>query len=168
MEQPVKITPSKLADYLEVMSKSVFQTGISWKVVEAKWEGFRQALDHFNPETLARLTPEDVDRLAQDSRIIRNRRKIEATIANAATMLDLDREFKGFGNYLKSHASYDELSHDLVKRFRFLGGMGAYHFLWVIGEPVPPYEEWRAAQASESSPRRGVGSALPHASERHN
>src|SRR5439155_1493642 len=81
--------------------------GISGRVVEAKWPGTREALHGFDPERLADLTPDDVDRLAEDSRLIRNRRKIEATVANAQTMLDLDREYKGFKRYLGSFADYD-------------------------------------------------------------
>jgi 3-methyladenine DNA glycosylase Tag len=48
-DEPKKIKPQSLADYLEVMSKSVFQTGISWKVVEAKWPGTREAFHGFDP-----------------------------------------------------------------------------------------------------------------------
>ena len=77
------------------MTRAVFQSGISWRVVEAKWPGTREALRNFDPEQLADLSPEDIDRLAEDSRLIRNRRKIEATVDNAQTMLELDREYHG-------------------------------------------------------------------------
>jgi 3-methyladenine DNA glycosylase Tag len=43
MEGPNNIKPQSLSDYLKVMSKAVFQTGISWKVIEAKWTGIRDA-----------------------------------------------------------------------------------------------------------------------------
>jgi 3-methyladenine DNA glycosylase Tag len=43
MHGPEKIRPQRLADYLEIMSKSVFQTGISWQVVDSKWPGIRKA-----------------------------------------------------------------------------------------------------------------------------
>jgi 3-methyladenine DNA glycosylase Tag len=158
MEGPEKIAPKKLADYLEVLTKAVFQSGISWRVVEAKWPGTREALYKFEPKRLADLTPDDVDRLAEDTRLIRNRRKIEATVANAQTILDLDREYKGFKRYLGSFADYDSVAADLVKRFKFLGATGAYYFLHVVGEKVPPHEEWMAAHqpaASGASRRRG-------------
>jgi len=154
MQGPERISPSKLADYLDVLTKAVFQSGISWRVVEAKWPGTRAALYDFDPERLADLTPDDVDRLAQDQRLVRNRRKIEATIANAQTMLDLDREFKGFKRYLRSFGDFAAVSADLVKRFKFLGGTGAYYFLHVVGEPVPPHEEWMAAHQSTRSTSR--------------
>jgi 3-methyladenine DNA glycosylase Tag len=92
---PRKIKPKSLADYFEVMTKAVFQSGISWRVVEAKWDGFRKALKGFDPGKVANFTPRDVDRLAEDTGIIRNRRKIEATVENAETMVALDREHGG-------------------------------------------------------------------------
>ena len=128
-----------------MLTRAVFQSGISWHVVEAKWPGTRQALGEFDPERLADLTPDDVERLAQDKRLIRNRRKIEATIANAQTMLDLDREYTGFKRYLSSFNDFDAVSADLIKRFKFLGATGAYYFLHVVGERVPSHEEWIAA-----------------------
>src|SRR6266540_4583767 len=82
MQAPERVSPKNLADYLDVLTRAVFQSGISWRVIEAKWPGTRQALEDFDPERLADLTPDDVDRLVQDQRLIRNRRKIEATIAN--------------------------------------------------------------------------------------
>ena len=155
MQAPEQIVPKKLADYLDVLTRAVFQSGISWRVVEAKWPGTREALHGFDPERLADLTPDDVDRLAEDSRLIRNRRKIEATVANAQTMLDLDREYKGFKRYLGTFGDYDAVAADLIKRFKFLGGTGAYYFLHVVGEKVPPHEEWMAAhQPAAPGPRR--------------
>ena len=141
-EAPPRIEPTKLADYLDIMSKTVFQSGMSWRVIEAKWPGTQAALNGFDPEALAQLTPEDIERLATDTRLIRNRRKIEATVHNAQTMLALDREHGSFRNYLRSHANFDALLTDLRKRFKFVGDMGGYYFLWVVSEPVPDYEEF--------------------------
>ena len=144
VQEPTKITPKSLADYLDVMSKAIFQSGMSWRVVEAKWEGTREAFAGFDPEHLADLSPEEIDELANDTRLIRNRRKIEATSQNAATMLELDREHGSFRKYLRSFPTYDELQTDLVRRFKFLGNTGAYYFLYVVKETVPPWEEWTA------------------------
>src|SRR5216684_3350569 len=141
MEGPPQITPTGLADYLDVLSKAVFQSGMSWRVVEAKWAGTRDAFYGFDPVRLIDLTPDEVDRLALDTRLIRNRRKIEATIQNAQTLLDLDQQHKGFKRYLESFANYDALSADLIKRFKFLGKTGTYFFLYMVGEPVPSHAE---------------------------
>jgi 3-methyladenine DNA glycosylase Tag len=145
VEGPTQIKPKGLADYLDVLSKAVFQSGITWRVVDAKWEGTREAFRGFDPQKVANLTPKQIDALAEDTRLIRNRRKIEATVENAETMLALDDEFGGFKKYLRSHGDFEALSADLVKRFKFLGDMGSYYFLHVVGEPVPPHEQWMKA-----------------------
>lgn len=145
MEAPTQIKPTKLADYLEVMTKAVFQSGMSWQVVESKWEGFREAFAGFDPEKIAAFDGDDIERLAADTRIIRNRRKIEATVTNAETMLRLDREQGGLAAYLRFRDRFDDTVADLRAEFRFLGDTGAYYFLYVVGEPVPTHEEWMAA-----------------------
>ena len=48
MEAPDRITPQTPGDYLEIMSKAVFQSGISWKVVGAKWPGIKEAFQGFD------------------------------------------------------------------------------------------------------------------------
>src|SRR5919204_2196827 len=124
MEGPQQIRPKSDADYLEVMTKAAFQSGISWKVIEAKWAGFREAFRGFDPEWVAALTPRDVDRLAQDTRIVRNRRKIEGTVHNAETMVELSREHGSFRCYLRSHGDFEDTVADLKRRFKFLRDLG--------------------------------------------
>ena len=139
---PHKITPKSLNDYLEAMTKPVFQAGISWKVVEAKWAGIREALYGFDVKRIARMGPPDVDKLAQDTRVIRNRRKLEAIVGNAQRMIDLDKEHGSFKKYLRSHGDFGTTVKALRKDFKFLGDMGCYHFLYVVGEEVPAHEAW--------------------------
>ena len=148
MQAPKQIEPSKLADYLEVLTKAVFQSGMSWRVIEAKWDGFREAFADFDPATIAAFSSDDIDRLAEDTRIIRNRRKIEATVTNAETMLALDDEPGGFTGWLRSHGGFDATVAALRGEFRFLGDTGSYFFLYVVGETVPPHEEWMRAHPS--------------------
>jgi 3-methyladenine DNA glycosylase Tag len=145
-QAPTKIKPKSVGDYFEVMTKAVFQSGMSWNVIEAKWDGFREAFQGFDPSVVARFTPDDVDRLLQDTRIVRNRRKVEATVDNALELEALDREHDGFRKYLRSHGSFDETVADLKRHFRFLGDTGAYYFLHVVGEKVPSHEEWMASR----------------------
>ena len=143
---PKQIKPKQLGDYFEVMTKAVFQSGISWKVIEAKWDGFREAFEGFDPDKVARFTPDDVDRLTEDTGIVRNRKKIEATVDNALELVALEKEHKGFRNYLRSHGSFEETVADLKRHFRFLGETGSYFFLYVVGEKVPPHDEWMASR----------------------
>jgi hypothetical protein len=143
---PPQIEPKVLGDYLEVMSKAVFQTGISWKVVDNKWPGIREAFHGFDAQAVAQLTPDDLDALSSDPRVIRNRRKLEAIVGNAARMIELEREHGSFRDYLRSHGDFEMTVADLRKQFKFLGDTGSYVFLYIVGEPVPPHEEWMASR----------------------
>lgn len=66
-----------------------FQAGLSWRTVLEKRPAFREVFHDFDPERVAQMTQEDVERLMHDVRIIRNRRKIEATLHNAHQTLAL-------------------------------------------------------------------------------
>ncbi len=150
MQAPRKVDPKTLADYFQVLTKAVFQSGISWRVVEAKWDGLREALADLDPQRVAALGPPDIDRLMEDSRVIRNRHKLEATVDNATEMLALAEEYGDFKRYLRSHRGFDETAADLKRRFRFVGDFGAYYFLLVVGEDVPSHEEWQARRGREA------------------
>jgi DNA-3-methyladenine glycosylase I len=143
VEAPKKIRPKSLADYLEVLTQAVFQSGMSWQVVKSKWPGFRTAFFEFDPRKVADLTPKQIDRITQDPGVIRNTKKILATVDNADTLLSLDREYGSFKKYLRSHGGFEETAADLKRQFSFIGDFGAYYFLYVVGEKVPPHDEWR-------------------------
>jgi 3-methyladenine DNA glycosylase Tag len=143
MEPPKQITPTKLGDYLEVLTKAVFESGMSWRVVESKWPGFQAAFHGFDPSRIAALSPDEVDALTSDTRIIRNRRKIEATVHNAQAMLALEAEHGSLKRYLDSLGDFPEAVKDLQKQFKHVGGFGAYYFLYVVGQPVPAHHEFR-------------------------
>jgi DNA-3-methyladenine glycosylase I len=74
---------------LERITLEAFQSGLSWLTILRKREGFRQAFARFDPETIAGFGEADVQRLMADAGIVRNRRKIEATITNARALLAL-------------------------------------------------------------------------------
>jgi 3-methyladenine DNA glycosylase Tag len=61
-------------------------------------------------------------------------------------MLELDKEYGGFRKYLRSFSSYEDLVKDLKKQFRYMGDSGIYAFLYIVGEKVPPWEEWNASR----------------------
>ncbi|MDQ2625754.1 MAG: DNA-3-methyladenine glycosylase I [Actinomycetota bacterium] len=73
----------------ERISLEAFQSGLSWLVILRKRENFRRAFADFDVETVARYTDADVARLMTDAGIVRNRAKIEATIANARATIAL-------------------------------------------------------------------------------
>lgn len=83
--------------------------------------------------------------LTQDANVIRNRRKLEVVVSNAQRLLELDSEFSGFQKYLRSHDDFPALVKDLRKQSEFPGEMGCYYYLYILGEKVPPQEEWQAS-----------------------
>ena len=141
---PEQIQPTSLDDYLEVMSKAVFQSGMSWKVVEAKWDSTREAFDDFDVVKVAAFNEKDLDDLSNDTRVIRNYRKLAAIVSNAQKMIDLDEEYGTFQKYLRSQDDFDATLTMVRKDFKFMGPTGIYFFLWVVGEKVPPHEEFEA------------------------
>lgn len=146
--------PAGPAGYFESLARAVLQSGISWRVVEAKWDGIREALLGFDPAKVAAMTPADVDRLASDQRMIRNRAKIEALVYDARELVELDRQHGGFDHYLASLGGYDSAAAELRRRFRFLGETTVYFFLWGAGYPVPSHEEWTTPRGGTRGPRQ--------------
>ena len=73
----------------ERVSLEAFQSGLSWITILRKRDAFRAAFAGFEPDAVARFGADDVERLLGDAGIVRNRAKIEATIANARATVDL-------------------------------------------------------------------------------
>lgn len=142
MAIPQRIRPTKLADYLAIMTRAVFQAGLSWALIESKWDDFERAFHGFDPARIAHLSEAEISWLAEESSIVRSRRKIVGTVENAKTMLALEREYGGFAKYLRSFPDYESLRADIRRRFQYVGDLSVYYFLFRVGEPVPPYEEW--------------------------
>jgi 3-methyladenine DNA glycosylase Tag len=134
--------PRDLSGYLDALARVMFQAGISWRVVEAKWPGIRQAFSDFDPERVARLSDASINRMMGDSRVIRNRKKLDAVRANAREMLKLNAEHRGFKRYLDSLGDFEASKKELRKHFAFLGDTGTWMFLWMVGRKVPPHEGW--------------------------
>jgi DNA-3-methyladenine glycosylase I len=130
----------------ERVSLEGFQSGLSWLTILRKRPAFRSAFADFDPEVVATFGPDDVERLLQDAGIVRNRQKIEATIANAHAILGLRAHHTSFEALVLSHrpperahapASFAEVpgktpeSAVLAKElraagFRFIGPTTAY------------------------------------------
>ena len=89
----------KLFEFLVLESA---QAGLSWITILRKREGYRKAFCDFDPERVARMTGEDVERLMRFDGIVKNRLKIEATITNARLFLAVREEFGSFYDYTLS------------------------------------------------------------------
>ena len=127
------VRPSNDDEYFEELTKSVFQGGLSWQVIESKWPGFRRAFSNFDVKAVSDYLPDDVDRLMSDPEIVRNLLKIEATIENAAELLLVQIDYGSFGEYLESFASTDDAVEDIARRFRQIGPKAAAAFVERVG-----------------------------------
>lgn len=88
---------NKLFEFLVLES---FQAGLSWLTVLRKRENFREVFGNFDPSFVASLTDQDVERIIQNGGIIRNRSKINASIANARCFIGVQLEHGSFSNFI--------------------------------------------------------------------
>ena len=130
-----------------------FQAGLSWLTILRKRENFRTAFKGFDPQVVAKFTSRDVERLMKNEGIVRNRMKIEATIANAKATLKVQRELgsldaliwsfapkkpakmpKQFGDIPASTPESKALSKELLTRgFKFVGPTTMYAAMQSLG-----------------------------------
>lgn len=130
------------------------QAGLSWLTILRKRENYRVAFDAFDASRIAGYDSRDVDRLLEDSGIIRNRKKIKSCIRNAHGFLELQKEFGSFERYVwrfvggrprrnrwkrlaqipgRTEES-DAMSLDLRRRgFSFVGSTICYAFMQAAG-----------------------------------
>jgi len=106
--------------WLAEMTRCIFQAGFVWRVVDNKWDDFEDVFFGFPPEKIVMLSPEQLDRFAQNPRIIRNRQKVLAVQENAHFINDVARQSGSFGKHI---AKWPE--DDLVGLFEFLRKGGA-------------------------------------------
>lgn len=148
------------------------QAGLSWIMVLKRREGYRQAFDHFDVQTVAQYTQEDIDRLKQDTGIIRNQLKIKSAIKNAQVFIEIQKEFGSFSNYLWAYVNHqpiinhfktlDEvpastplsltISKDLKKRgMSFVGETIIYAYMQAVGMVNDHTQDcdWYAGKASD-------------------
>ena len=138
----------------ELLTLEGAQAGLSWSTILRKREGYRRAFADFDPKIVAGFTAKDVERLLADPGIVRNRLKVESTIANAGRVLEAQEELGSFDAYLWAFVGGQPivnrwrtlselpaetelsraLSKDLKRRgFRFVGPTICYAFMQSVG-----------------------------------
>jgi DNA-3-methyladenine glycosylase I len=128
--------PGSDREYFALLARTVFSGGLGPRVVEARWQGLQEAFHGFDPALVAQMDQEVVTRLLSDPGVIRNRRKIEAVIANAQVFLDVVAEQGSFHHYLGSLGAADDFSaaaDALADRFQYLGRTSSSLFLFSGG-----------------------------------
>ncbi len=133
---------------LEMLLLESFQAGLSWECVLNKRTSFKEAYDNFDLEKIISYGKEKIQELVQNKHIIRNRRKIEASIENARIFKQIKQEYGTFYHYLKTFIKEyplyetfkttnllsDQISLDLKKRgMKFVGTTIIYSYLQAIG-----------------------------------
>ena len=161
----------------ERLSLEAFQSGLSWRTILAKREAFRTAFANFDPDAVARFDSADVERLLGDEKIVRNRAKIEATIANARVTVALRDAGESLDSVIRAHtparpeppASWAEvpattpetvsLARELKRRgFRFVGPTTLYALMQACGLVDDHLADCPARPAAEHA-RRAAGLA---------
>jgi DNA-3-methyladenine glycosylase I len=138
----------------EMLTLEGAQAGLSWSTILRKREGYRLAFAGFDPRVVTSFTAKDVERLLADPGIVRNRLKVESTVANAGRVLEVQSELGSFDAYLWSFVDGQPivnrwktlselpaetelsraLSKDLKRRgFRFVGPTVCYAFMQSVG-----------------------------------
>jgi Methyladenine glycosylase len=138
-----------LSDHLAIITRAVFQAGLSWSVIDARWDDYVKAFDGFDVAKVAAYDERDVDRLMRTDRIVHSRAKIEGTIRNARTLLELEREHGSVRAYQTSFKDYAAARNDAAKRFAYMGDLNTYYWRFLTGAPVPKLEEWLKGQGAD-------------------
>ena len=110
--------------------------------MDKKWPSFQKAFARFSPVKIAGFSDNNVSALMYDTGIVRNERKIKATIHNAGMFLTLQKERGSFAKYLDSFGKDEErLLSELQEKFQHFGASMARTFLWSVGYPLTPNKE---------------------------
>ncbi len=134
--------PRDDSGYFDLMSRAIFTAGLNWSMVEKKWPNFREAFGGFSPAKVAKLSEREVKTLMNNPGIVRNEKKIRATVQNARTILDLEKEYGSVRGYIDSFGKQEgRLQEELQNRFKHMGPSTARVFLWMVGYPLTPTKE---------------------------
>lgn len=123
-------------DYLAAMTKKIFQSGFIWRVVENKWDGFEEVFWGFEPYKLELASDDQIERMAQDKRIIRNFTKVKSVRENAYFVKEISGRHDGFGKFIAEWPQ-DEITQLWLYLKKYgcrLGGNTGPYFLRAMGK----------------------------------
>ena len=139
---PRRIEQPSIDDVFAILTRAIFQAGMSWAAIDTRWDAFRAAFADFDARAVATFGDFETEELMLRKGIIHSRKKIVGTIANARALLAIEAEFGSFHAYVTRFSSYETLAADLKGRCTFLGDLSVYYLLFRAGEPVPRFEDW--------------------------
>lgn len=122
--------------YLSLISLRIFRAGLKHSLVDAKWPAFEEVFFRFDPEKLVLMGGEHIERLMQDTRVIRHLGKLKSVPRNAQFVLDVAKEHGSFGNLIADWPVTDivGLWRYLAKQGCQLGGLSAPRLLRMAGK----------------------------------
>lgn len=139
--------------YLSTLALRVFRAGLKHSLVDAKWPAFEQVFFGFDPEKVVLMGADHLERLMQDTRIIRHLGKLKSVPRNAQLVLDIAQEHGSFGNFIAQWPVEDitGLWQYLSKHGSQLGGLSAPRFLRMVGKDtfVPTNDVVAALRAQD-------------------
>jgi len=137
---PVLLSDAELirlsdAHYLERLTACIFVSGFSKKVIQAKWDGFMEVFHEFDNQVLAEMPDEEWQAMRENTRIIRNAKKIQAVRDNNKMIIDASQEHDGFGKFIVNWGASDQigLMKYLNKNGSQIGDNTAQYFLRYVG-----------------------------------
>ena len=139
---PETVANPQARDVLAVMTRAVFQAGVSWAQIARRWSAYETAFAGFDVATVAAYDDIGVERVLAVPGILQMRRKVDATIKNARALATVLSEFGDFHTYIASFDGYPACAKDIKRRFAFMGDMNVWYLLFRLREPVPVFEEW--------------------------
>ena len=130
------LSATKNDRWLAEMTRCIFQAGFVWRVINQKWDDFEDVFFGFPPEKIVMLSPDQIDRICQNPRIVRNRQKVLTVQHNAQFILDVSKEHGSFGKMISRWPEDDlvGLFTLLKKRGARLGGMSGQRVLRTLGK----------------------------------
>ena len=138
----------------EFLSLEIFQAGLTWELILNRREDFKNAFDNFEPKIVANYPSDKINKLLNNTKIIRNRLKIESSINNAIRVLEIQKEYGSFNEFIwgfvegksinNKFVTFADLpnntkesvymSKELKKRgFKFIGPTICYSFMQAVG-----------------------------------
>ncbi|HEY9188629.1 MAG TPA: DNA-3-methyladenine glycosylase I [Ignavibacteria bacterium] len=125
----------------ERMTLEVFQAGLSWKIILLKREALRRAFSQFDIDKVSKYNEKKIEKLLQDKNIIRNKRKIMATVYNAKSIKQIQKEFGSFYNFIQNLDISNNTVKELKKYFKFMGNETVKCFLIGCGRVEPEHDK---------------------------
>jgi len=130
------------------------QAGLSWLTILKKREGYKKAFDNFEAKKIVKYSAKKIEKLLSNPQIVRNRLKVNATVVNAQSYLNVLEEYESFADYIWTFVNHqpivnkwksvsdvpvttmesDAMSKDLKKRgFKFVGSTICYAYMQAVG-----------------------------------